>query len=284
MFSEEAYIYKKEVDWSVLYYGINIPVSIQVAFQQQFNNFLKKGESKEIILQLEDKSYKVKLINQNFDKSKYPTHKDLLQIRYTPQSKIAIKIREIFLDSYRYLKIEKNKLFNHRQPLRMPDNLKEYVILYTTKSENIFLVNTLTCSDIKAIKYDFSSINEEELEFTLNFSKVDLSAKIESRQQIVKIRKLDKSIGENLKLLYEFRCQICGYNFSDKHNTVITEAHHIEYFVTSLNNNADNIVIVCPNHHRIIHKTKPTFDKNNLHFIYPNGFEEIVRLNKHIGI
>ena len=31
----------------------------------------------------------------------------------------------------------------------------------------------------------------------------------------------------------------------------IVEAHHIDYFVSSLNNDASNQLIVCPNHHSI---------------------------------
>lgn len=136
---EETYIYKKEVDWSALHYGINIPVSIQVVFQQKVNSFLRKGESKEINLILEDKPYKTKLINQSFDKNKYPTHKDILQIRYAPKSEFAGKMREIFYGSYNYLKAEKSKRVNQRLPLRVPEEIREYVVLYTTQFGDTFL-------------------------------------------------------------------------------------------------------------------------------------------------
>ena len=124
---EESYIYKKEIDWSVLHLGINIPVSIQVIFQQRINSFLRKGESKNIKLILGNKTYKAKLINQNFDREKYPTHKDLLQIRYTPQSDLAKTLREIFHVSYDNLKISKSKLNIRKQPLRVPDESREYL-------------------------------------------------------------------------------------------------------------------------------------------------------------
>jgi len=30
---------------------------------------------------------------------------------------------------------------------------------------------------------------------------------------MIKVRRLDRAIGENLKLLYNYKCQICGDNF-----------------------------------------------------------------------
>lgn len=49
----ESYVYKKEVDWSLLHEGVTIPVNIQVVFQKSVNKFLKPGESKDIRLLLE---------------------------------------------------------------------------------------------------------------------------------------------------------------------------------------------------------------------------------------
>ncbi|MDM8555811.1 hypothetical protein QUF75_13855, partial [Desulfococcaceae bacterium HSG7] len=59
-------------------------------------------------------------------------------------------------------------------------------------------------------------------------------------------------------------------------------AHHIQSFTTSLTNNSDNIMIICPNHHRLIHKVKPTFDKTNLMILYQNGYKEKLILNHHL--
>ena len=77
-----------------------------------------------------------------------------------------------------------------------------------------------------------------------------------------------------MKLLYNYHCQICGGNISAKYGVNIVESHHIYHFVESLNNNAENQLIICPNHHRIIHKAKPAFDRRKLIFVYHNGLEE----------
>lgn len=61
MDQSEFYIYKKEVDWSVLHEGFSIPVIIQVLFHQKINKYLKRGEKKEIIFLLDNIDYRVKL-------------------------------------------------------------------------------------------------------------------------------------------------------------------------------------------------------------------------------
>lgn len=61
-----------------------------------------------------------------------------------------------------------------------------------------------------------------------------------------------------------------------------SKAHHIDYFVKSLNNDASNQIIVCPNHHSIIHDVDPVFDRERLLYSYSNGFEEKLVLNQHL--
>lgn len=91
-----------------------------------------------------------------------------------------------------------------------------------------------------------------------------------------------KEIGENLKLLYGYRCQICGKLIGEEFGSHIAEAHHIDYFVNSLNNDSSNQMIVCPNHHSIIHDANPVFDWKRVVYIYKNGIEWHLLLNKHL--
>ena len=62
----------------------------------------------------------------------------------------------------------------------------------------------------------------------------------------------------------------------------MVEAHHIDYFVKSLNNDITNIMIVCPNHHSIIHDRNPLFNRKNRVYEYPNGYKEGLVLNDHL--
>ena len=59
-------------------------------------------------------------------------------------------------------------------------------------------------------------------------------------------------------------------------------AHHIDYFSRSMNNDASNIMIVCPNHHSIIHDRNPEFNTKEKTYRYPNGYVEGLMLNKHL--
>ena len=50
------YVYKKEVDWSLLMEGLTLPVDNQVVFGQIMGRFIQRGESKDITLYLEGKA------------------------------------------------------------------------------------------------------------------------------------------------------------------------------------------------------------------------------------
>ena len=63
----ENYKKKKEVDWSLLQEGLTLPFDNQVVFGQIMGRFLKRGESKDITLYLNGKSYKAQIRNVNFN-------------------------------------------------------------------------------------------------------------------------------------------------------------------------------------------------------------------------
>lgn len=131
---DNNYVYKKEIDWSVLHEGVNIPVTIQVLFHNTITHFLPRGQSKDIFLYLEDRSYKAILKNQQFDERKYPFRKDILQIRYNPASEIAEKLRSTFAASYRYISEQRSVIPStvKRKFIKIPEEYKEYLAIYTT--------------------------------------------------------------------------------------------------------------------------------------------------------
>ena len=159
MIEERFYIYKKEVDWSVLREGFSIPVLIQVVFKERMRNYLKRGERRDIKVILDDNTYQVKFINQTFDEQKYPGHADILQIRYATQSPFAISLREIFKTSLNYLQKERT---NTEGIIRVPEEKREYIALYTTSFEDTFFLDHITSSESEQIKDSISGINEED--------------------------------------------------------------------------------------------------------------------------
>ncbi|MDP4162344.1 MAG: HNH endonuclease [Bacillota bacterium] len=280
---ENFYIYKKEVDWSLLHQGLSIPLDIQVVFNNAIKRFIRRGESKEISLVLEGMTYKAVLVNQAFEETKYPTHKDILQIRYNPQSEIAVKIRSYFVASYRYLSEQREQL-NKKRKIRVdiPMEKKEYLALYTTEYEDTYLMECITADENVTANNIFVKESEQDYEIALNYNIEDPHASIQTVQQLTKIRKLNRAISENLKMLYDYHCQICGANFGKRYGVNIVESHHLDPFVVSLNNDSSNQIILCPNHHRVFHRANPRLDKKRTIFVYPNGIEEQIRLNKHL--
>jgi 5-methylcytosine-specific restriction protein A len=285
--SFENFIYKKEVDWSVLHEGFSIPVEFQAALQYSLGG-LGRGESRRIRIHFREELFEAKVINQAFDERKFEGHPDVLQIRYSKVSALAQKLREVYYDSFNMLKIlrEKTRRTGEKKQARMPEEAREHLILYAGLSNNEFRFDCMTHDDIAVVKsfFDTHGTSEEEFEMAAEHDLKDSHACIEIRDQIVRVRRLDRSIGNSLKQLYQYRCQICAENFGHERGTDTAESHHIEAFVTSLNNDSNNILIVCPNHHTVIHKARPIFNPAKLRYEYLNGFAEILKLNIHLKV
>lgn len=244
--------------------------------------FLKRGESKDITLYLNGHSYKAKITNVNYD-PKFKRKKDTLQIRYSKNGDLARALQACFIKSYQFIKATREKRqLGDRTMIRLPEELKEYLAIYTTEYDDSYVIEPIVFEDIATLKQVVLGQKERILEAEFNYDVVDGKATILESERIIKIRKLNKKIGDNLKLLYNYRCQICGQLIGEKYGLHIAEAHHIDYFVTSLNNNASNQLIVCPNHHSIIHDANPIFDRNRRLYIYKNGIEQKLVLNKHL--
>ena len=123
-----------------------------------------------------------------------------------------------------------------------------------------------------------------ELDFETFEPREDKCAGIKQVTRLQKVRQLDRSIGDSLKLLYDYRCQMTGEKVGDEYNALVVEAHHIIPFTESMNNDTSNIIILSLSYHRIIHKAKPVFDRPSLSFHFPNGLVEKVKIDKHLNV
>jgi hypothetical protein len=94
----------------------------------------------------------------------------------------------------------------------------------------------------------------------------------------------DATLAESLKSVYDHRCQVCGMNFRIKYHEPFSETHHIQPLSEGGLDLSRNIIVTCPNHHRIIHKTNPMFDSAKLLYKYPNGYEERLVLADHLEV
>lgn len=278
----ENYVYKAEVNWSLLMEGLTLPVDNQVIFARNMGRFLQRGEAREISLHLNGKTYKASIRNVNFD-LKFNRKKDILQIRYPRNGELAQALQACFMKCYQYLKaIREVRLKNDRSIIRLPENYKEYLAIYTTEYEDSYILEAIEADDISYLRNTLQQHSERIMEAGFNYDIEDKTAAILENKRIVKFRRLNKRIGENLKLLYNYRCQICGQITGTDYGTHVVESHHIDYFINSLNNDTNNQLIVCPNHHSIIHDTNPVFSRKKLIYLYPNGFTEELKLNHHL--
>ena len=277
----ENYVYKKEVDWSLFNWGLTLPIENQVVFGRNMDRFLKRGESKSIKLYLDGKPYDAKIVNVNFD-PKFKRKNDTLQIRYNKD--FANVLQSYFFKSYQYIVNQKNiKIKNgDRTMIKLPEEFKDYLVIYTTEYDDSYVLETILAEDITAFKYTIEGQQERIAEASFNCDIKDCSASFIETEKISKIRKLNRKIGDNLKLLYDYRCQICGKVVGEEYGSHVAEAHHIDYFINSLNNDSSNQMIVCPNHHSIIHDVNPVFDRNKKMYLYPNGRKEGLILNLHL--
>lgn len=279
----ENYVYKKEIDWSTLMEGFTLPLDNQVIFLRNMENFLQRGQSKIIHFFMNGKTYDAKIVNMNNSVEK--RRKDAYQIRYSRNGELSQALQQYFFKSMSYIKmIRESRDSKDRSYIKMPDGLKEYLAIYTTEYEDTFLLEPIAQDDFQVMKKAIQGMRERTVENEIEYEMEDKSSGIEKKLQIVKIRKLNRKIGENLKLLYGYRCQICGQVIGEKYGSHIAEAHHIDYFVNSLNNDANNQMIVCPNHHSIIHDANPVFDRRRMVYRFDNGVEERISLNKHLFI
>lgn len=238
----------KAIDKSMLERGFAIPVHAQEIFSFHLSGGkLSHGEKRTIKIFFDGEFFEVKLSCSGFNREKYSTHSEQWQILYSKNSPIAKKIREIFSAG------------------------KKFFTLYASDRPDVFFMEPKIYCD------------ETTLENLLDLSTLtDPQAALLEKFGLTKYRKLNRKIGERLKKNYNFRCQICGRSIGEFYGVNLAECHHIEPFAESLNNDEKNLLIVCPNHHRIIHTAEPTFDRERKIYLYPNGSIESLKLNDHL--
>ena len=274
----EKLIFEKTVDKSVLIDGITIPQVYHETLYSHLNNRLEHGQSMSIQIIINGMVYIAQLRNLGFDTQKYSNHHDILQIRYTRNSPIANALREVFAKTQE--KVEQQTISNgSRKRIVIPTREQEYIMIYAVPGETSLLLDPVVAGDISQEMDQLTDMPELMIEELLS---VDETAGIKEKVRITKIRRMNHAIGDTLKSLYGYRCQICGAYIGEAYGSQVIHAHHIDYFSHSLNNDATNIMIVCPNHHAIIHDKNPEFNSKEKTYRYPNGYVEGLALNKHL--
>lgn len=272
-------LFYKNVDYSVLTAGLTIPIQHQESVFSELGFALERGQRKQIQILIDGIPYPAQIINIQFDKGKYPTHRDLLQIRYSAKSAVAQKLQELFAYSKEQIALQRQCRGNGKLP-NIDEAYQEHIAIYSTHIAGTLLFDCMQIQEFQEESNALKELGESVAEGILDGR--DDTAGILIRTKSCKIRKLSRTIADDLKAAYGYRCQICGQSIGEPYGSHLIHAHHIHYFVHSLNNNANNIMIVCPNHHAIIHDVNPIFDFAQKQFHYPNGYVEGLSLNLHL--
>ncbi len=89
---------------------------------------------------------------------------------------------------------------------------------------------------------------------------------------------------ERLQELSAGRCQVCLYDPRTRYGYRLCHAHHIQWLSRGGEDERENMVLVCPNHHAAIHRDDPPFDYASLTFRFSNGTRERLALNQHLPV
>jgi 5-methylcytosine-specific restriction enzyme A len=197
----EHYVYKTEVNWSLLTEGLTLPVENQVIFARNMGKFLQRGEVKPINVYLNGKKYAAQIRNVNFN-ARFNRIKDTLQIRYSRNGELARALQAGFLKSFNFIRLQRDvRTKEDRTMIKLPEEFKEYLAIYTTEYEDTYIFESIAADDIVLMKQAVKNQSERVLESSFDFDAIDNDAKILEDERVVKIRKLNRKIGDNLKLL-----------------------------------------------------------------------------------
>ena len=275
-----VFLLKRTIDLSFLRQGFHIPPEFHSLVFAALGRELHHGESCDIHLVIEGKDFLVRMNNIDFDRKKYPNHPDLLQVRYSETSAIAKYLQARFSKAYLWLIAERERV-GQRRRIVLPENLSDVVVLWASPVPGTFVLECLPAQEM-AVEAEIKA--QDELAFEIFEPREDKKAGIKASLRMQHVRQLDRSIGESLKRLYDYRCQVTGERIGEAYGSeCIVEAHHIEYFTQSLNNDTQNIIILSPTFHRIVHRYNPHFDREKLCFEFANGAREAVRLDRHLS-
>lgn len=129
-----------------------------------------------------------------------------------------------------------------------------------------------------------TGLDFQKMDSSMLCDMADKTASVVQKELLVKYRKIDRSIIRMLKEFYGYRDEISGEKIGEQYGDSVVEAHHIDYFTKSQNNDSTNIIIISPNYHRIIHKNNPHFNRKKFQFEFQNGEVLRLKLYEHLKV
>lgn len=85
--------------------------------------------------------------------------------------------------------------------------------------------------------------------------------------------KRNRGLVETLRDLYIGRCQLCGWAPRSIYSTDLCEGHHLRWLGRGGDDSLENLVLLCPNHHRAVHRLDAPFDWEGMGFVFNDSVQ-----------
>jgi hypothetical protein len=92
----------------------------------------------------------------------------------------------------------------------------------------------------------------------------------------------NRTLVERLQRMYDGRCQVCRWDPVDEYGKPLCEGHHIQWLSRGGDDALDNLMLVCPNHHRAIHRCDAPLDWGRFELDF-GTHREAVALDRHLA-
>lgn len=91
----------------------------------------------------------------------------------------------------------------------------------------------------------------------------------------------NRELVQRLQTVYDGHCQICRWDPVGEYGEPLCEGHHIQWLSRGGDDALDNLMLVCPNHHRAIHRCDAPLDWGDLALDFGAHWEEVA-LDEHL--
>ena len=98
-----------------------------------------------------------------------------------------------------------------------------------------------------------------------------------------RIYERDRTLVDRLQDMYSGRCQLCEWEPKTRYGHRVCDGHHIQWLSQGGTDALDNMMLVCPNHHRAIHATTAQLDFKGMEMVF-QSHREPLRLNEHLPV
>lgn len=239
---KQIFLMKRPLQWSHLTSGLPIPRVFQELTYDIIGRRLNAKDSMDVRIVFGGEIFNVKIYNINFNRGKF-VHSEILQFKYDNNYSLLDKLQDVFSKEYHYC-LEAREARDNGDSSRV-DISKQFetsLIVYGTSEPDLFIWEPEFEGLSKEMEAEIKQMSEEEFEAVI--VRTDPRATFKETQKLVKIRQLDTSIGNSLKRVYGYRCQMTGEHIGEQYDINAVEAHHIRPFTESLDNDTSNIIAV----------------------------------------